>query len=64
MINLQLLKTNLIKSNSSIYDAIRSLNESNEKICLVLTNKKKLCGVITDGDLRRIILKEKILKKF
>ncbi len=63
MINLQLLKTNLIKSNSSIYDVIKSLNRSNEKICLVLTNKKKLCGVITDGDLRRIILKEKNFEK-
>ena len=63
MINLQFLKTNLIKSNSSIYDVIKSLNKSNEKICLVLTNKKKLCGVITDGDLRRIILKEKNFEK-
>ncbi len=59
MIKSQFLKTNIIKSNSSIIDAIKALNKSNEKICLVLTNQKKVCGVITDGDLRRILLKEK-----
>tara|TARA_B100001057_G_scaffold500944_1_gene619037 strand:+ start:10860 stop:11912 length:1053 start_codon:yes stop_codon:yes gene_type:complete len=62
MIKIQSLKKNLVKKNSSILDVIKSLNNSNEKICLILDHKKKICGLITDGDLRRIILKEKNFK--
>jgi len=58
MIKPHLLKSNIIKNNSTITDVIKALNKSNEKICLVLT-KKKVIGVITDGDLRRILLKVK-----
>ena len=63
MIKKSLLKTNLVKNDSSILDVIKSLNNSNEKICLIKNLKNKICGVITDGDLRRIILKEKNFKK-
>ncbi len=62
MIKKSLLKTNLVKNDSSILDVIKSLNNSNEKICLIKNLKNKICGVITDGDLRRIILKEKNFK--
>ena len=53
MIKKSFLKTNLVKNDSSILDVIKSLNNSNEKICLIKNLKNKICGVITDGDLRR-----------
>lgn len=56
MINLKLLKKNILSSESSISDVLTCLNKSEDKICLIL-KKKKLVGVITDGDLRRIIYK-------
>ena len=59
MIKKQYLKTNLVKNDDSIITIIKSLNNSLEKFCLVLNKKKKICGLITDGDLRRILLKEK-----
>ena len=58
----QLLKSNFVSSFASILDVIKSLNRSKEKICIVLNSKKRVCGLITDGDLRRIILKEKDFK--
>ena len=62
MIKKQLLKNNFVNSSATILDVIKSLNRSKEKICIVLNSNKKVCGLITDGDLRRIILREKILK--
>lgn len=62
MIKKQLLKSNFVSSSASILDVIKSLNRSKEKICIVLNSKKRVCGLITDGDLRRIILKEKDFK--
>ena len=46
-----------IKKNSKIKEAILSLNKSGNQIVLVLDNNKKLIGTITDGDIRRGILK-------
>lgn len=62
MIKKNFLKSNLVKYDDSIISVIESLNNSSEKFCLVLTKKKKICGLITDGDLRRILLKKKNLK--
>ena len=46
-----------IKKNSKIKEAILSLNKSGNQIVLVLDKNKKLIGTITDGDIRRGILK-------
>ena len=56
MISLKLLKNNMLNEDSTINNVLSCLNKCNEKICLII-KKKKLVGVITDGDLRRIIFK-------
>lgn len=56
MINVKLLKNNILNENSSISDVLACLNKCKEKICLIVKNEK-LIGVITDGDLRRILFK-------
>ena len=43
--------------NSSIKDAIKLINQTEERICFVVDNKNKLISSISDGDVRRGILK-------
>ena len=45
-----------IDKSYSIKDAIKKLDETAKKLLLV-TEKGKLCGIVTDGDIRRWILK-------
>ena len=51
--NKKIWKKAVIKKNSKIHDAIKSLNKSNLQICLVEDSHKKFYGTITDGDIRR-----------
>ena len=46
----------LILEDSSIRDAMMSLERSNFQIVLVLNSKKQLTGILTDGDIRRAFL--------
>ena len=50
----------IIKKNFSIKGAIYNLQKTGLKICFVC-EKKKLLGTITDGDIRRFILKNRNL---
>ena len=50
------LKT-ILKGNSSLKKAMNSLELSHAQIILVINEKKQLIGTITDGDIRRSILK-------
>ena len=53
------ISINLIKisPNKTIKDAMYLLNSMEKRFLLVLTKDKKLLGTITDGDIRRAILK-------
>ena len=56
------MKEILIYPNASIKDALKQLSKSG-KSCLIVINKaSKLLGTLTDGDVRRVILKGKFLK--
>ena len=52
----------LIFKNKTIKDAINLIDKNGEKTCFVVDEKKRLIGSVTDGDIRRNILKKK--KKF
>ncbi len=47
----------LLKKNSTIKDAIVNLSKSAMQISIVLDNDNKLFGLLTDGDIRRALLK-------
>ena len=47
----------LIKTNSTIQCAISKLDKAGKQILLVVTDNNELIGTITDGDIRRGILK-------
>ena len=49
---------NFILENSTIKKAILLLNKRKIKTLIVVDNNQKLLGSITDGDLRRGILKK------
>ena len=51
-----------IKPNSSIKEVLRQLDKSGKSCLIVVNNKNKLLGTLTDGDVRRVILKGKFLK--
>ena len=56
------MKELFIQPKASIKDALKQLSKSG-KSCLIVVNKtNKLLGTLTDGDVRRVILKGKFLK--
>lgn len=55
------LKSAIITKDSKIIDAIKSLNKSTIQIVLVEDRNKNFFGTITDGDIRRALVKGKNL---
>jgi len=47
----------LVKEESSIEDAIKVIDLNGKGVCLVMRKNKQLLGLLTDGDIRRAILK-------
>jgi dTDP-glucose pyrophosphorylase len=57
------LKKFLIKPDISINQALKQMDESAKKILFVVDKNRKLLGTVTDGDIRRWILKRGSLNK-
>ena len=51
-------KESVVSVDSTLAEAIKVLDETESKICLVVDQDSKLIGTITDGDIRRAILKD------
>lgn len=47
----------LVSCNGTIQEALHSLENSSKQIVLVVTDNDKLVGTLTDGDIRRALLK-------
>ena len=56
---LQLMKQLFILPDSSIKDALKQLNKSGEKCLVVVDKVEKFLGTLSDGDVRKAILKGK-----
>jgi len=54
-------KKTFVKLNQTINDALKCLNYSAAKICIVVDNRNFFKGVLNDGDIRRALLKGKNL---
>lgn len=52
----------ILNQYSNVEDAIKKINLNGKGICLVVDKKKNLQGVLTDGDIRRLLLKGSSLK--
>ena len=51
------LKENLIFKNLKIIEAIKTLNYVNYKTLIILDKSNKIFGTLTDGDIRRGLLR-------
>jgi dTDP-glucose pyrophosphorylase len=51
------LKNFFINENSTIENAIEVINKNGKAICLVIDGNHNLKGLLTDGDIRRLLLK-------
>jgi dTDP-glucose pyrophosphorylase len=56
------MKELFIQPKASIKDALKQLSKSGKSCLIVVNNTNKLLGTLTDGDVRRVILKGKFLK--
>ena len=54
-------KNLLIKPSVTIKDALKQFSKAGKGCLVVVDEKNKLLGTITDGDVRRVILKGKLL---
>ena len=52
------MKNYLINKQKNFKDALSQLEKSSEKCLIVIDNNKKLEGTLTDGDIRRALLKK------
>ena len=53
----------LISQSDTIFNAMKKMNMTGHICLLVIDKSKKLKGTISDGDIRRNLLKENNLKK-
>lgn len=51
------LKALLAKPTISVKDAMRQMSKAGDKVLFVVNHKKQLLGTLTDGDIRRWVLK-------
>ena len=56
------MKNLLIKPNANIKNTLEQLSKTGEKCLVVVDKKNKLLGTISDGDVRKAILKGKFYK--
>lgn len=59
---LKKINQNQVYEHQSIDVALKKMEKSLIKILFVIDKKKKLVGSITDGDIRRFLIKKKVLK--
>jgi dTDP-glucose pyrophosphorylase len=52
----------LVESTAALEVAVNSISDSSMRIALVVDQEKKLCGTITDGDVRRALLRNMNMK--
>jgi dTDP-glucose pyrophosphorylase len=58
----KLLKLMEVKSDETIINCIKIINNTHKEFVYVVNKKKQLIGILTDADVRRAILKKKELK--
>ena len=56
------MKNLLIRPNASIKDALKQLSQAGEKCLVVIDKNNKLLGTLSDGDIRKALLKGKFQK--
>jgi dTDP-glucose pyrophosphorylase len=50
-------KKSILSEKKNISDAIKTIENSEIKMCFIVNNKKEFLGTVTDGDIRRSLIK-------
>ena len=58
MKNLNYFNKNIVLEKTSLLDILKTFNLTNIPTCFIINQKKNLIGTVTDGDIRRAILKK------
>ncbi len=53
-----MIKNMICKQEDSLIEAMKIINENTKGIVFVVDKNNKLCGTVTDGDIRRALLKD------
>jgi len=56
--NTKMIANAFVSPDLSLMKAIKALNNTKEQILLVINNNKQLVGTLTDGDIRRALIKK------
>ena len=51
-------KDTVLSDDTSIQDVLKNLNKTGTRIALIVNNKKDFQGTISDGDIRRALIKK------
>ena len=52
------LKNILINKKATIRDAIKTINKNTSKSAIIVDSNNKIIGLLSDGDIRRAIIKK------
>lgn len=52
----------LCNVNNTLFDALQIINNNGKGVTIIVDDNKKLCGILTDGDIRKLIIKDTTLK--
>lgn len=52
----------LCNLENTLFDALQIIKDNGKGVTFIVDNKKKLCGILTDGDIRKLIIKQTTLK--
>lgn len=47
-----------VSPTSSAMDSLKALNEKDAGVVLVIDDENKVCGIVTDGDVRRVVVRD------
>ena len=53
-----------LSPNSTLKDALKLIDHGAVKIALIVSKKNELIGTLSDGDIRRGLLRKKTLERF
>lgn len=56
--NIKFKSKNIVNKNISIFQVMKTFNETNLPIAFIVNQKQKILGSVSDGDIRRAILKK------
>ena len=52
------MEKTLVNQDKSILETINSMESHGQQISLIINNKRKIVGTLSDGDLRRAVLND------